>query len=248
MVINFPKSKFQSKLEHLLNTMTSSPLSQSLHALFKDRSINASEMNLVVDNAICPSREFVDEVLHMPDDSSSCCSLDDSFSSILYSNSLDEKDNEILSLDGGEDSYGDCRRVTSLDYSFANILYTNSLDEQEDEILSPGGDEDSYGGCRWQTTDVDNKKTSLVPPCRCPTPSSKTTPMMPKLRLSNAKGKIPNWMLQLPTDGSGNTFSKTNVADILKETDALLTLDSPASTNPVVLNTVRNYEIVSKST
>jgi hypothetical protein len=65
-------------------------------------------MNLSVDNAICPSREFVDEVLHLIDDSSSCCSLEDSFASTLSTASLDEQEDEILSL-GGEDNYGDCR-------------------------------------------------------------------------------------------------------------------------------------------
>jgi hypothetical protein len=235
--------------------MTSSQLSQSLHALFKNRSINASEMNLVVDNAICPSREFVDEVLHVfDDDSSSCCSLGDSFASIFCSSNspLDEQDDKSISLDSGDDRYGDCRWETSLDNSFANIRYTNSsLDEQEDEIISLGGDEDSDGDrCRWETNAKDNKNTALVPPCRCSPPPSKTTPMTPKRRLPNSKGEIPRWMMlqMMPTDGSGNTSFEMNVADILKETEELLTLDSPAaSTNPVVLYIVRNYEIVSKS-
>jgi hypothetical protein len=202
----------------------SSPLSQSLNALFKSRSIHAWEMNLVVDNAICPSQEFVDEVLlhvNTDDDSSSCCNLDDSFARILSTN--------------------------------------NSLDEQEDDILSlGGGGEDSYRDCRWDETtaaEVTKNTSLMVPPCRCPpTPSSKTTtPKMPKRKIS--KAAIRNWMLQMPTeDGTGHTFTKKNVADIVKEAEELvrtLLLDSPdgASTiSPVVfLNTVRINEIASKS-
>jgi hypothetical protein len=165
--------------------------------------MNASKINLVVDNAICPSQEFVDEVLQVTDDSSSCCSLDD---------------------------------------SFASILSTHSLDEQEDEILSLGA-EDSYGDCRWKTTAEVTNNTSPVPPCRCPTPSS---PKMPQQKISNAA--IRNWMLQMPMDGSGHTFSKKKAADIVKEAvDLVGALDSPASTNPLVWNTVRINEILSKS-
>jgi hypothetical protein len=69
-------------------------------------------MILAVDNAICPSQEFVDEILHVTDDSSSCCSLDDSFACSLSACSLDEQDDDSLSL-GDEDSYGDCRWATT---------------------------------------------------------------------------------------------------------------------------------------
>jgi hypothetical protein len=146
----------------------------------------------------------VDEVLRVTDASSSFCCLDDD--------------------------------------SFASFLSTNSLDEQEDDIISVGG-EDSYGDCRWETTAEVTKNTSLVPPCRCPTSSSKTSPKMSKQRLP--KGAILNWMLQMSTDGSGSAFSKKNAADILKEAEELVTLDSPpaASTNPLV----RINKIVSKS-
>jgi hypothetical protein len=173
--------------------MASSPLSQYLHNLFESSSIHASEMNLVVDNAICPSQEFVDEVLHLPDDSSASCSLDDSFSSIH---------------------------------------------EQDNKILSPGGEDDS-GVSRWETTARVTKKT-LSPPCKCTTPSSKTSLKMPKRRLS--EGAISNWMLQMPTDGLGDAFNKMNAADIVKEAEYVV-----APTNHVVSKPRRINKIVSKS-
>jgi phosphotransferase system IIA component len=78
---------------------------------------------------------------------------------------------------------------------------------------------------------------------------------MPKRKIS--KAAIRNWMLlQMPTtDGSGHTFSKKNVANIVKEAEELvrtllLLVDSPDTstiTPVVVLNTVRINEIASKS-
>jgi hypothetical protein len=70
------------------------------------------------------------------------------------------------------------------------------------------------------------------------------------------KAAIRNWMLlQMPTaDGSGHTFSKKNVANIVKEAEELVRtlplVDSPDTstiTPVVVLNTVRINEIASKS-
>jgi hypothetical protein len=148
-----------------------------------------------------------------------------------------------------------------MDDSFASIILStnNSLDEQqEDDILSLGGEDSCYRDCRWETTAAEvTKNTSLVPPCRCPPkPSSKTTiPKMPKRKIS--KAAIRNWMLQIQmptTDGSGHTFSKKNVANIVKEAEelvrTLLLVDSPDTstiTPVVVLNTVRINEIASKS-